>query len=195
MGIWHREGRGGQANRWRGNNRLVPHLKLERGPPCRRQPPIIHRDGHRIKVGSSMAGWDTGKVWIEALWASLSFCVGRKGLGISFLLHGKKKTQVKGHVICHRVNALKRQTRLVSRTWWKQKHKTKNTRLPNTPLGTSAQRTQGPDGAGSAKAANREPALIIRPYYPQAAQMPLSPGEGWGRGRREMWTPQSLPRR
>lgn len=56
MGIWHREGRGGQANRWRGNNRLVPHLKLERGPPCRRQPPIIHRDGHRIKVGSSMAG-------------------------------------------------------------------------------------------------------------------------------------------
>ena len=125
MGIWHREGREGQANRWRGNNRLVPHLKLERGPPCRRQPPIIHRDGHRIKVGSSMAGWDTGKVWIEALWASLSFCVGRKGLGISFLLHGKKKNQVKGHVICHRVNALKRQTRLVSRTWWKQKHKTK----------------------------------------------------------------------
>lgn len=124
MGIWHREGRGGQASRWRGNNRLVPHLKLERGPPCRRQPPIIHRFGHRIKVGSSVAGWDTGKVWTKHSEPPLVSVWEERDSEVLFCFT-EKKNQVKGHVICHRVNALKRQKRLVSRTWWKQKHKTK----------------------------------------------------------------------
>lgn len=145
--------------------------------------PSIHREGHRIKVGRGMAGRDTGKVWIEALWASLSFCVGRKGLRSSFLVHGKKKTQVKSHVICHRVNALKRQTRLVSRAWWKQRVK-QNARLPNTPRGTSVQRAQTGLDQQRQRAwspASSQDLIILKPLRCHSF---LGKGRGGGGGKR-----------